>query len=407
MSDDTALVISAKPPRKVFTAKKINKIPDSLLQDEKLQQLISLLPSNYNFEIPKTIWRIQEIKAKAVALQMPEGLSMFATTISEIIRSYTDANVIIMGNVTYGACCVDDLTAKSLEVDLLVHYGHSCLVPMNMSSELKVLYVFVDIKIDYLHFIETLKVNFQSDTKLGLVSTVQFVATLHSVATELRGLNYTVRVPQFRPLSPGEILGCTAPVIEDTDVVIYLGDGRFHLEAAMIANPRLRAYKYDPYSKKFTQEYYDHKVMLETRRKFIDEARSARTFGIIMGTLGRQGSRKVVDDIHRRLKEKHKRAVVILLSEIFPAKLELFDDIDAFVQIACPRLSIDWGKSFSKPLLTPYELAVVLKDAEWIADKDDSSYPMDFYASESLGSWTPNYKPKKPNLTKKECCGKC
>lgn len=33
----------------------------------------------------------------------------------------------VMGDVTYGACCVDDFTARALGVDFLVHYGHSCL----------------------------------------------------------------------------------------------------------------------------------------------------------------------------------------------------------------------------------------------------------------------------------------
>lgn len=28
-----------------------------------------------------------------------------------------------------------------------------------------------------------------------------------------------------------------------------------------------------------------------------------------------------------------------------------------WVQIACPRLSIDWGEAFGKPLLTPYEVS--------------------------------------------------
>ncbi len=31
--------------------------------------------------------------------------------------------------------------------------------------------------------------------------------------------------------------------------MVYVGDGRFHLEAIMIANPALAAYRYDPYSK--------------------------------------------------------------------------------------------------------------------------------------------------------------
>jgi diphthamide biosynthesis enzyme Dph1/Dph2-like protein len=41
--------------------------------------------------------------------------------------SFTSALTVIMGDVTYGACCVDDYTAVALGCDMLVHYGHSCL----------------------------------------------------------------------------------------------------------------------------------------------------------------------------------------------------------------------------------------------------------------------------------------
>lgn len=247
--EDKEIVIRAKPVRKVFTTKRINKIPDSILTNPKLQHAISLFPSNYNFELPKTIWRIQELQAKVVALQMPEGLLLFSTAIADVIRDLTGAEVIIMGDVTYGACCIDDLTAKALGVELLVHYGHSCLVPMDPKEGLKVLYIFVDIKIDMLHFIETLKLNFKAGSSLGLVSTIQFVSTLHAVSTRLQEDGYKVTVPQFKPLSPGEVLGCTAPQMLCADAVVYLGDGRFHLEAAMIANPRLEAYRWRYYRK--------------------------------------------------------------------------------------------------------------------------------------------------------------
>jgi 2-(3-amino-3-carboxypropyl)histidine synthase len=71
---------------------------------------------------------------------------------------------------------------------------------------------------------------------------------------------------------------------------------RFHLEAAMIANPHLPAYKYDPYSKKFTTEEYDHARMMSARRKAVDavKMKPGSTIGIIMGTLGRQGNPRVV-----------------------------------------------------------------------------------------------------------------
>ncbi|XP_019864778.1 2-(3-amino-3-carboxypropyl)histidine synthase subunit 1 [Aethina tumida] len=401
---ETAVVIRAKPERKVFKAtSRVTRIPDSIAKNPKLQAAIEALPPNYNFEIPKTIWRIQETKAKTVALQMPEGLLLFSTTIADIIKEFTDADCVIMGDVTYGACCIDDLTAIALGVELLVHYGHSCLVPVDQTSGIKVLYIFVDIKIDPLHFIDTIKLNFEKTKKIGLVSTIQFVTTLQAVSSKLKQEGYDISIPQFKPLSPGEILGCTAPVLRCADVVIYLGDGRFHLEAAMIANPKLEAYRYDPYDKKFTREYYEHAQMETIRKQCISEAKTGGKFGVVMGTLGRQGSYKVVEHLRNRLEESNKKAVVILLSEIFPNKLELFKSLDAFVQIACPRLSIDWGKAFTKPLLTPYEMSIVLGDAEW--HKEDKSYPMDFYANASLGPWTPNHKPDVDGLNK--CCGKC
>ncbi len=41
-------------------------------------------------------------------------------------------------------------------------------------------------------------------------------------------------------------------------------------------------------------------------------------------------------------------------------QLATMDSVDAWVQIACPRLSIDWGYAFEKPLLSPYEFEVRL-----------------------------------------------
>ena len=38
-------------------------------------------------------------------------------------------------------------------------------------------------------------------------------------------------VPQSKPLSAGETLGCTAPLIRNADCLIFVADGRFHLEA--------------------------------------------------------------------------------------------------------------------------------------------------------------------------------
>lgn len=54
-------------------------------------------------------------------------------------------------------------------------------------------------------------------------------------------------------------------------------------------------YRYDPYDKKFTEEIYDHTEMQTVRKQAISEASNASRFGLILGTLGRQGSTKVME----------------------------------------------------------------------------------------------------------------
>ncbi|XP_043574104.1 2-(3-amino-3-carboxypropyl)histidine synthase subunit 1 [Chiloscyllium plagiosum] len=322
---------------------------------------------------------------------MPEGLLMFACTIADIIERFTGADTLIMGDVTYGACCVDDFTARALGADFLVHYGHSCLVPIDSTAGIKMLYVFVDIKIDSAHFVDTVRFNFPKGSALALVSTIQFVAALQCTSQELRS-EYDVCVPQCKPLSPGEILGCTSPHIEKpVRAIIYLGDGRFHLESIMIANPGIPAYRYDPYNKVLTRELYDHGAMQAIRKDAIATAAKATMWGLILGTLGRQGSPKIMEHVESQLQTLKVPYIIVLLSEIFPDKLRLFQEVDVWVQVACPRLSIDWGEAFSKPLLTPYEAAVALKQIEW-----QHHYPMDFYANQSLGPWTVNHVTHQP-----------
>lgn len=406
-------VASAGPSKSAAAA---SQVPKELLEDPDLLEAMKILPSNYNFEIPKTIWRLRQAKATRVALQFPEGLQMFSCVIADILERFCAPDledVVIMGDVTYGACCVDDFTAKALGCDFLVHYGHSCLIPLQtVASTLAngkvfhTLYVFVDIGIDVAHFISSIKLTFPSRaTRFALVGTIQFASALQ-VSSSLLSQEYDtpVVVPQAKPLSPGEILGCTSPKLTPNafDALLYLGDGRFHLESIMISNPDVPAYRYDPYAKSLTIERYHTSKMHEIRQKAIARAAMIAPIsdsapvdsttlpkvGIILGTLGRQGSPNVLSSIEETLKKRKIPYFVALLSEIFPHKLAMFDHcIEAWVQIACPRLSIDWGSAFKAPLLNPYEAQVAFGAETW-----KEVYPMDFY-SKNGGSWSV-YAPK-------------
>lgn len=79
----------------------------------------------------------------------------------------------------------------------------------------------------------------------------------------------------------------------------------------MIANPAVPAFRYDPYSKKLTRERYNHAEMQEVRHNAVITAKKSvkaiaqdensgpvlinsesPLWGVILGTLGRQGSFK-------------------------------------------------------------------------------------------------------------------
>jgi len=91
----------------------------------------------------------------------------------------------------------------------------------------------------------------------------------------------------------------------------YVGDGRFHLESIMIANPTVPAFRYDPYDKKFTREVYDHGEMRSVRAQAVGDARKSLVgvgaggeekdgegrgaWAVVLGTLGRQGNLSVLN----------------------------------------------------------------------------------------------------------------
>lgn len=374
---------------------------------------------------------------------------MYSLIISDIITTFADVDrCFVLGDVTYGACCVDDLSAAALDADLLIHYGHSCLVPVD-NTVIPCLYVFVDIKIDVNRLIDTVKLNFgdEIDRKQFIIAgTIQFATAIRAVKSELEVLGFKVLIPQSKPLSAGEVLGCTAPSIslsqfdkEREVVLVFVADGRFHLEAFMIANPRIKAFRYDPYIGSLFLEEYDHKGMKECRMNAILKSRSAKNWGIVLGTLGRQGNPRILDRLEKKMGEKGLSWTIVLMSELSPTRIALFgDSVDAWIQIACPRLSIDWGDAFVTPLLTPFEAEIALGDLPgwWekkAVVKDDSDlssgcnngggccqkienccgsnesglnseeengvdYPMDYYSQDG-GEWNSCYlkKPSRPS----------
>ena len=382
----------------------INIIDDNdykeMKEDKLLTLAISKLPNNYNFEIYKSLDKIKKIKNKKkskvrIALQFPDGLMCFSILISDILTTFGKCESIILGDITYGACCIDDIDCQFLDCDLLIHYCHSCLVP-STKCLVEILYVFVEINIDINHLVKTIEYNFDNSNYLYLLSSIQFNSSLFLLKRKLIEKGYDKNkliIPQCKPRVQGEVLGCTSPILNkknENNYVIFICDGRFHMESVMIQNPLFKYYQYNPFNHRFTIEEYDYKLMKNIRYKQMEIFKNINYIGIIFGTLGRQGNPTILKRLCSLLNKNNKKYIIIMLNEITQNKIINYNKCECFIQLACPRLSIDWSDQFTKPMLTPYEIYLILDPKKY---KNDI-YEMNNYSNET-GEWGHFFKEKK------------
>lgn len=95
--------------------------------------------------------------------------------------------------------------------------------------------------------------------------------------------------------------------------------------------------RYDPYGRVLTREEYDQAGMRAVRRRAIERARTCSRWGLVMGTLGRQGNPALLRRLQTLLEQRDVEYSLVLLSEVTPDKLAAMPDVEAWVQVACPR----------------------------------------------------------------------
>jgi 2-(3-amino-3-carboxypropyl)histidine synthase len=129
--------------------------------------------------------------------------------------------------------------------------------------------------------------------------------------------------------------------------------------------------------------------MKSVRLSAISRAKDATIFGLVLGTLGRQGNPPIFDRLRVLLRAHGKQVIPFLMAELNPGKLALISVVQVWVQVACPRLSIDWSGGFDKPILTPYELEVALEETPFL-----DVYPMNYYSANGGPYTNFPYRPK-------------
>jgi 2-(3-amino-3-carboxypropyl)histidine synthase len=266
--------------------------------------------------------------AKLVAVQLPEGLKRGAAIIASTLRG-EGFEVIICGDACWGAC---DLALDVLsDVDVLVHIGHTPI-----TSEENVIYIPFHQDIDLGVFISAVPV--LEGMTVGLVTTIQHAHQTQEMVNWLQnhGIRAVVGKGSIRTPQPGQVLGCTYAAAKsvNADVYLFVGTGVFHAIGVSLATGK-QTFALDPYGNGEMQKISADRLL---RKRFvqIEKAKSAKTFGLLLSSKSGQCRKKLAT----RLKNLSPGASIILIREISEMQLQNLG-FDAYVNTACPRLTLD------------------------------------------------------------------
>jgi len=325
-----------------------------------------MVSSVFNLEKSRLKREVQIRKAKLVFIQVPDGLKPHVQILASTVEK-AGALAIISADPCYGACDLAIAEAESLGADLVVHYGHSEMldqaVPPTLYIEAKEKKnVDVAVRRGLLHLAQW--------TKIGLVTTVQHVDKLDDVKKLLLAAGKTVVTGDAgKTKYAGQILGCNysnaKAVSKEVDAFLFIGGGKFHALglALATAKPIIVA---DPYQNKaFSIGGNARAAILKKRWANIQEATKSESIGILIGL--KPGQKKIATALEMKtlVENAGKKAVLLALREITPEALMQFPTIEAFINTACPRLSLDDGRRFRKPLVTVTEMLVALGKTKW------------------------------------------
>jgi len=354
----------------------------------------------HDFELTELMDRIRSSDHRLIALQLPEGLKIQALEMMDQIETETSAKVVLAADPCYGACDLVHDKMKMMGVELVAHMGHS---QMNIESGMPT--QFIDVTYDgdpeltpVLPYLENHREMAQkrlldqenpvdldeedaqekfldavgrlaplTDTKLGLVGSIQHLHLLPEFHERLEKAGYDVTIPLggARLSFPGQVLGCNySGDQDDIGHYLFLGSGDFHPIGLVLHTGKPLA-MLDPYSGD-AQEMSLERIERILRQRFglIMACDNAQSFGILIGEKPGQMRRTLALRMKRMLEKHGKKGYLLALEHIGPELIDFYP-VDSFVNTSCPRIAIDDAVRYSKPLLTPFELEVSLGEKKW------------------------------------------
>jgi len=204
---------------------------------------------------------------------------------------------------------------------------------------------------------------------VGLTTSVQHIHLIDRAKRLLTVAGKIVHVGDAKQLAhAGQVIGCNHSnatlIAGEVDAFLFVGGGIFHALGIALGTSKPTVVA-DPYDSRAYAVTDQAQKLLKQRFASIQEAQVAKTVGVLVGL--KPGQRHLEDALKTKaLAEKTGRKAYLLAgTEITPDALLEFPQFDAYVNTACPRISLDAPGKFKKPILTVNEFMVVCGEVTW------------------------------------------
>jgi len=322
----------------------------------------------YSLEEEKILDEIKRRGSKRILLQMPEGLKPIGFRVAKLLEDNAKVEVFVSGDPCYGACDLAIVPKQQIHADLLIHIGHA-EIPGEFMNE-KVMYV--EARADYpIDEPMTQAAAMLTDEHvIGLASNIQHIHMLGRAKQilEEHGKRVIIGRPSGWLKYPGQVLGCdygsVRAISDKIDAIVLLSGGDFHALGVPLATGR-RTIVVDPFHGKANDITEACRRLLRKRFANITKFKRAKRIGIIVGLKSSQMNASLSRRLKQLLEENGYSAILICATEIIPETLHSFTDLDAYVEISCPRISTDDQERYRKPILNPEEVMVAIGKKQW------------------------------------------
>lgn len=305
---------------------------------------------------------ISERNPHSVALDGPDGILKKIQNCAEKVRDEFNIPVYIIGDTSWGSCDLNIHAAEMLGVDILFNIGHTISME-SFGNKVIMVDAFDDIdfsKIAKKCAVELKKKNFKI---ISLATISQYIRSMQDVKEIFESHGYEVVIGRGKGhLNDGQVFGCEFYPVYDTkdhvDAYLFLGQSIFHSASIAIVTQK-PTFMLDPYFNEYS-EISDIARKLEKKAILaVYKAQDAETIGIIIGLKEGQFAKIKALELKRLLEEAGKKILLIAMTEITDERLLSFEGIDAFIQVACPRIGTD--NHFHKPVLSVPQAISLIK----------------------------------------------